>query len=94
MLKLKQDSNTEFKKRLLFFEKLSDLITWVPGNDDINVSQVTLKQRPEWKRAKSADEQKRDLRINVIDDNFEEFHDYFKFGQYRLQYWQFVDSFV
>ncbi|CAG8633490.1 9051_t:CDS:2, partial [Racocetra fulgida] len=53
--------------------KLSDLITWAPGNDDINVSRVTLKQRPEWRRTKSADEQhKRDLRINVINDNFEE----------------------
>ncbi|CAG8825142.1 29010_t:CDS:1, partial [Racocetra persica] len=41
-------------------------------NDDVNISRVTLKQRPEWRRAKSADEQhKRDLRINVINDNFE-----------------------
>ncbi|CAG8484332.1 5754_t:CDS:2 [Scutellospora calospora] len=95
MLKLKQDTNNEFKKRLLFFEKLSDLITWTPGNDDINVSRVTLKQRPDWKRTNSVNEQnKRDLRINVIDDNFEEFHNYLKFGQYCIQYWQFVDSFV
>ncbi|CAG8481137.1 11262_t:CDS:2 [Gigaspora rosea] len=95
MLKLRQDLNTEFKKRLHFFKTLSDVVAWTPGNDDVNVSRVTLKQRPDWKRAKSADEQhKRDLRLNVIDDNFEEFHDYFKFGQYCIQYWQFVDSFV